>query len=239
MAYFQHGAAFAGGVEARGAGGDVPAVGGDVALGTATTAGRLLEANTSLSAIGIVNGKSRHAQQPVAKRFIEAGSKAAVCHMRVAELANAVIEVRNPAIQAGHTATAANAFTGLCQAAARQGFLHMVMAANFEAYGIEEHTATQLPIRDGVPSADAANQCMRIAMKTLQNTTTQLIGEEYGETICTVNIAAKPSTDAFICTAHAEHARQAFADLWHCTTTRGGSAPKRHAQQRPDLVHTA
>lgn len=37
-------------------------------------------------AVGIANGKARYAQQPVAKRFIEAGSEAVVCHLRVADL---------------------------------------------------------------------------------------------------------------------------------------------------------
>ena len=154
MAYFQYGAAFAGGSAARGPAGDV-------------------------AAVGIVNGKSRYAQQPVAKRFIESGSEAVVCHMRVAYLGNAIIEVWNPAFQVGHTAAAATASTGLCQAAARQGFLRMILAASFEAYGIDENTAAQLPIRDGVPSADAAYQCMRIATKTLQNPRARLQGEEY------------------------------------------------------------
>ena len=53
------------------------------------------------------------------------------------------------------------------------------MAANFEAYGIDENTAAQLPIRGGVPSADAAYQCMRIATKTLQNPRARLQGEVY------------------------------------------------------------
>ena len=126
-----------------------------------------------------MNGKSRYAQQPVAKRFIEAGSEAVVCHVRVPDLGNAIIEIWNPSIQAGHTFAASSAFVGLCQAAARQGFLQMIMAANFEAYGIEENTAVQLPTRDGVSLADAAYHCMRIATKTLLNTRAALQGERY------------------------------------------------------------